>query len=221
MADNITPVTTEETPPADDQLLTGDNEPKAVDDSTDEGAAAGNDGGAADTGEDAGEGDATAGDEGDADTSLDAYADLTVPEGTTIDTDVLGEAVPLFEKHGLSKEAAQEFVDFYADKIQASSQSQVESFNQLKQDWLAETKSDNEIGGDALDEHVKLGRVALDKFGSPELTKLLNEFGLGNHPEIIRAWAKVGRLTQEDNPGSTGEPSVGKKDRVSTLYPNS
>jgi hypothetical protein len=185
----------------DGQLLTDVKEPESSDSqSGDEGTAAGNDGGTADT--DKGEGDATAG-EGDAEQSLDAYADLKAPEGMDIDADTLGKATPLFEKYGLSKEAAQEFVDFYASEIQASSQRQAESFDQLKQDWLAQTKGDNEIGGDKLDEHVKVARIALDKFGTPELTTLLNEFGLGNHPEIIRAWAKVGRLTQEDNPGNS------------------
>jgi hypothetical protein len=213
-----TPVETTESASADESLLTGATEPEATGKPEAEGAAAGNDGGAADTGNS--EGDATAG-EGDTDQSLDAYADLKAPEGMELDGALIEKATPLFKELGLNQEQAQKLTDFYASEIQASTQRQVESFDQLKQDWLTEVKSDKEVGGDKLDQSVQLGKVALDKFGTPELTKLLNDFGLGNNPEMIRFMARVGKLTQEDDPGNGGSSASEKKDRVSILYPNS
>ncbi len=153
--------------------------------------------------------------------SADAYADIKAPEGMELDQAVLNDAVSVFQKHGIPKEAAQELTNLYAKNVQDSVQKQVESFNQLKQDWLTQAKSDKDIGGDKFDETVATAKEALSKFGTPELTELLNEFGVGNHPEVIRVFARVGALTKEDNPGgSSGAPS-GKKDRVSVLYPNS
>lgn len=193
-----------------------------------EGATTGDGGAAADgqqadgenTGGEKAEGsDATAG-EGDTDTSLDSYADFELPEGMQLDEATLNEAKPIFKELGLNKEQAQKLVELHAKQIQATQQGQVESFNQLKQDWLDQAKSDKEFGGEKFDESVKTARVALNKFGTPELTQLLNETGVGNHPEVIRLMARVGRLTQEDNPGATGAPSAERKDRASILYPS-
>jgi len=39
----------------------------------------------------------------------------------------------------------------------------------------------------------------MDKFGTPELTKLLNASGMGNHPEIIRAFYRAGKAISEDS----------------------
>jgi hypothetical protein len=157
---------------------------------------------------------------GDQSTSSETYADFEMPEGVELDVQLMEQAQPLFKELGLNQEQAQKLVDFQAAQVQASQTGQAEAFNQLKQDWQAQSKSDNEIGGDKFDESVSDAREALGKFGTPELTKLLNDFGVGNHPEMIRFMAKVGNLTKEDVPGNSGSPSTPEKDRVSILYPS-
>jgi hypothetical protein len=157
---------------------------------------------------------------GEQSTSSETYADLQMPEGVELDQALLDGAVPLFEKYNVSKEDAQAFADLQASSIQASQTGQAEAFNQLKLDWQEQSKNDNEIGGDKFEQSVSDAREALGKFGTPELTKLLNDFGIGNHPEMIRFMSKVGHLTKEDVPGSTGSPSSAEKDRVSILYPS-
>lgn len=161
-----------------------------------------------------------AGESGDQDTSIETYADFILPENVTMDTELLDKAVPLFKELKLNQEQAQKLVDFQSEFVQASQQGQAEAFNQLKLDWQEQTKSDSEIGGDNFEESVSDARAALEKFGTPELTKLLNDFGIGNHPEMIRAWKRVGALLKEDIPGSTGAATSEKKDRVSILYPS-
>lgn len=157
---------------------------------------------------------------GDQSTSSETYADLQMPEGVNLDQTLLDGAVPLFQKYNVSKEDAQAFADLQASQVQASQTGQAEAFNQLKLDWQDQSKNDKEIGGDKFEQSVSDARGALDKFGTPELTKLLNDFGIGNHPEMIRFMSKVGSLTKEDVPGSTGSPTGGEKDRVSILYPS-
>lgn len=153
-------------------------------------------------------------------TSPDTYADFVMPEGVEIDTELLAEAVPLFKELGLTQEQAQKLVDFQAKQVQAGSQRQVDTFNQLMTDWQTKAKNDKEFGGEKFEENVAIARAAVNKFGTPELKQLLEEHGVGNHPEVIRFMVKVGKLTAEDVPGGTTTPTSKAQDRVSLLYPN-
>lgn len=185
---------------------------------------AANAGGAAvaegDTGTEGDQGAKNAVEGGNQSTSSETYADFALPEGMELDTQLLEQASPLFRELGLNQEQAQKLVDLQAAHVQASQQGQAEAFNQLKLDWQEQSKNDNEIGGDKFEQSVSDAREALGKFGTPELTKLLNDFGIGNHPEMIRFMAKVGTLTKEDVPGGGSPASNSEKDRVSILYPS-
>lgn len=164
-------------------------------------------------GEEAGEGEK-------AGESPDAYADFTLPEGVELDAEALEKAAPIFKELGLDQAGAQKLVDTYAEMVQAGNQRQVDSFNQMKQGWFEAAQNDREIGGEKFEENVADAKAALTKFGNPELKKLLNEFGIGNNPEVIRFMAKVGKLTKEDNPGNPGGNSAQSKDRVALMYPS-
>lgn len=153
-------------------------------------------------------------------TSPDAYADFVMPEGVELDSALLTEATPLFKELNLNQEQAQKLVDFQAKQAKASSESQVDTFNQLMNDWQEQSKNDKEFGGDKFEENVGIARSAIDKFGTPELKQLLEEHGVGNHPEVIRFMVKVGKLTAEDVPGGTTVAPSKAQDRVSLLYPN-
>lgn len=171
--------------------------------------------------DDTGAADADTGDTGEgSQTSPDTYADFVMPEGVEVDATMLTEATPLFKELGLTQDQAQKLVDFQAKQVQASSQSQVDTFNQLMKDWQDQAKNDKEFGGDKFEENVKVARSAIEKFGTPELKQLLEEHGVGNHPEVIRFMVKVGKLTAEDVPGGTTTPTSKAQDRVSLLYPN-
>ena len=183
-------------------------------------------GGSQDTGAEGTDGQQTGGADGagnDTDDSSqtppDTYADFDLPEGMPLDEALLNEATPIFKDLGLTQEQAQKLVDFQVKQVQASSQSQVDAFNQLMQDWREKSKNDSEFGGDKFDESIAVARSAVDKFGTPELKQLLEEHGVGNHPEVIRFMVKVGKLTSEDVPGTSGAQSTPDQDRVSQRYP--
>lgn len=182
----------------------------------------GTDSDAADDAADDTSGDDSAGDDTDlsSQTPPDTYADFVMPEGVELDSALLTEATPLFKELGLNQDQAQKLVDFQAKQAKASSESQVDAFNQLMNDWQEQSKNDKEFGGDKFEENVGIARSAIDKFGTPELKQLLEEHGVGNHPEVIRFMVKVGKLTAEDVPGGTNTPPSKAQDRVSLLYPN-
>ena len=82
---------------------------------------------------------------------------------------------------------------------------------------------DKEFGGPALAENLSVAKKALDAFGTAELRTLLNESGLGNHPEIVRLFFRAGKAISEDRvvTGSTGQAKAGPKsfsDLADVLY---
>ena len=150
------------------------------------------------------------------------YSEFQLPEDMQVDATILDKATPLFKEAGLTQEQAQQFVDIYAEQIQNHQTAQVEAFNQLRQGWQESSKNDSEFGGDKFDESIADARVALDKLGTPELVKLLNETGVGDHPEVIRLMKNIGSLIKEDRPSSaSGKGTTGEKSREEILYGNS
>lgn len=167
------------------------------------------------TGDDAG--DAGAGDQS---TPPETYADFTMPEGVELDAAAVEQFAPVFKDLGLTQDQAQKLVDIEASRVQASEAGQVEAFNQLIDGWKNESLNDSEFGGDKFEESIGQAQKAIGEFGSPELKKLLDEHGVGNHPAMVRFMVKVGQTLKEDSPGG-GKPTGGKKDRVDVLYPTS
>ena len=148
------------------------------------------------------------------------YADFEMEEGLELDTDALALATPLFNELGLDQAGAQKLVSLQSDLIQAGAKKQLDAFNDQVATWREDAKKDSEFGGDSFDENVKLAQSAVNKFGTPELKQLLEDYGVGNHPEIIRFMVKVGKLTAEDVPGNSGSATGAASDHVSILYPN-
>ena len=215
---DVTSVETE----SNDTVLTGDTgdtsttDTSSADTGSDSGAAASDDG-STEGGSDTTEGDA--GVEGSSE-APDTYADFVLPEGMVLDEAALTEATPMFKELGLNQEQAQKVIDLYAKQVQAGSQKQNDDFNQLMNDWREQSKNDGEIGGDKFDENVKLAKSAIGKYGTLELKQLLEDHGVGNHPEVIRFMVRVGQTLKEDVPGETGNVTTKAKDHEEQLYPN-
>lgn len=132
------------------------------------------------------------------------YEAFKVPEGYTLDAALVGEFEPVLRELNLSQEDAQKVFDFapkYAEFV--SKQTAAAVLDQLgiadRAAWVGQTKGDKEIGGDALPENLAVAKKALDKFATPQLRDVLLKTGLTNHPEMVRAWARVGKAISDDS----------------------
>lgn len=157
----------------------------------------------------------------------DAY-DLEAPGGFSIDLQALAVATPVFKELGLSNEQANKLMPVAAkfaaglsDKLNAQILSQVHADRKA---WLDTAMADREIGGANWKQTLAKGAFALDNLGFPKgspFRVLLDESGLGNHPEMIRAWAKVGRAIGEDGDFVRGSGNFhSRRDTAETLYPD-
>jgi len=152
--------------------------------------------------------------------------DLTAPEGMTLDKEAMDAAVPIFREIGLSNEDAQKLMPVasqFAQKIADGLNQQI--LTQVAVDrkaWLDEAKADAEIGGANWDKSVSTAAVALDKLGYPKGSKfrtLLDDSGLGNNPEMIRAFKRIGEVIGEDASFARGDTNSAKKTDAELFYP--
>lgn len=143
--------------------------------------------------------------------------ELKAPEGVELDKDAVSEFTTLAKELKLSGEHAQKLADI-AVKMQ---QRHAEAHANTVREWEAASRADKEFGGDAFDTNVAVARKAIDAFGSAELKNLLNSTGLGNHPEVLRAFYKAGKAISETSfVSSGGRAPTGVRDPAKSLYPN-
>lgn len=147
--------------------------------------------------------------------------EFKMPEGVTLDTEVTTELADLSKEFGLSQENAQKVADLGVKLSQKWAADQVKALEASGTEWAAATQSDAEIGGDKLDASLAAGQKALKELGTPELSKLLAQSRLGNHPEVIRFFARVGQRVSTDGfvAGGQGAPNAAGDAR--RLYANS
>lgn len=136
--------------------------------------------------------------------------ELAAPEGKEFSQEVLGAFSEAARELNLSNESAQKMLDKIGP---AFAERQANAMEAARTQWVNDSRGDKEFGGDKLQENIATAKKALDKFGTPELVTLLNESGLGNHPEIIRAFYRAGMAISEDGfvAGSGGQ-AIGKGD---------
>lgn len=152
--------------------------------------------------------------------TLAEYEDFVLPEGVEVDTETMSEARGLLAELGLPQEQAQRLVDFYAGKIRQFGESQAGNWVKLNEKWVSDFKADREIGGERIQETVAAAARAMDRFGTPGLREALIMTGAGNHPEVIRFVARVGRATSEDRFVVAGGASTGaSRSAADVLYP--
>jgi hypothetical protein len=169
------------------------------------------------------DGNAPAGDKPDGDKPTEVNYEFKVPEGVKLEGAALDELKGLAKELGLTQENAQKIADLGAKQAQAFTNQLIEQQRTQVAEWANQTRGDKEIGGDKLDENLGTAKKALDQFATPEFKKLLNDSGLGNHPEVIRTFLKVGKAISEDGRLVTG--AAAQKSREDTpianrLYPN-
>lgn len=152
-----------------------------------------------------------------------------------VDTAMLTELTPELKAAGLGTKAVQKLSETVVPKLyERFSQQQQDAFAETRADWAKQTKADPEVGGKNFDKAQSDVARALDHFMGPAETKdkdgnvvknefrvFLNETGLGNHPTMFKAFAKVGAALSEDGILARGAGGGGeaKLSREEILYP--
>lgn len=144
------------------------------------------------------------------------YEPFQLPEGMVADEELLGEFQAVAKDLKLPQKDAQRFADIGARIVTK----QQEAAAKMQAQWIEASKTDKEFGGEALSENLGVAKRALEAFASPELRTMLNTSGLGNHPEVIRLFNRVGKAISEDGRVVTGSRANAPTDPARRLFPN-
>lgn len=147
-------------------------------------------------------------------------------EGTELDAEAVAEAEPILRELGLSNEAANKLLPVAASLVSKAAdralQTIVEAGAAQRKTWLEEFKADPEIGGAKQAETEHLAAKGLDALGFAKghpFRAILTETGFGNHPDMIRAWRKIGEMVGEDG-FVRNDAAQTQSDPLTALYPN-
>ncbi|ENI1096050.1 TPA: peptidase [Enterobacter hormaechei subsp. steigerwaltii] len=142
--------------------------------------------------------------------------EFTAGEGVELDSEALKDFEPVARDLNLTNEQAQKLVDAYPKILAGVQQRQAEAWQKQTEGWAETVKADKEIGGDKLTANLSAAQRALDQFGTPELKEYLNATGLGNHPDLVKTFVKIGKAMSEDGM-VTGRES-GQRSAAEVLY---
>lgn len=146
------------------------------------------------------------------------YEAFTQPEGTMLDQGVIDQFTEAARELNLPQAAAQKLVDKMAPVM---AQRQAEQAQQLVAEWETACTTDKEFGGAQLEQSKALAAKAMDQFATPEFKEMLNQSGMGNHPELMRMMVKVGRAISEEKIVIGGVPATSIRTPAQVLYPAS
>ena len=142
--------------------------------------------------------------------------EFATPDGMQFDDAVVGAFSEVAKDLNLSQEAAQKILDKVGPVMAAQ---QNEALQAASAEWAEASKTDKEFGGDKLNENLAVAKKAMDQFASPELRALLNESALGNNPEVIRMFYRVGKAISEDGFVVGGNAKNAELSAAQRMYP--
>lgn len=145
--------------------------------------------------------------------------ELTAGEGQEFDKSSFDVVEPIFREIGLSNDQAQKLVSAYGEKImpalaeKAKAQLETQAATTRKE-WSDAFHNDPDLGGANKDKTLSDAARAFDHYGLKKgegFRQLLDESGLGNHPDLIRFVARVGRDLDEggfERGGAVAQPKT-------------
>lgn len=142
--------------------------------------------------------------------------EFKAPDGHHFDDAVIAQFSEVAKELNLPQDKAQLVLDKMAPAL---AERQAAAMETVSKEWAEASRADKEFGGDKFDESLATARQGLEKFATPELQKLLTDTSLGNHPEVLRLFTRIGKALGEDTV-IPGDAKATPTSRLATLYDN-
>jgi hypothetical protein len=106
-----------------------------------------------------------------------------------------------------------------SELVQRQLATQVSVAENRQKAWAAEVKSDPELGGRRFEAARAAAQRALSRFGTPALSRSLDELGVSNSPQLFRFFVRVGQAFSEDRHVGP-QLDASQLSAAETLYPD-
>lgn len=142
--------------------------------------------------------------------------DIKLPEGFALSDEMRVEYETFSRRNNLTQEEAQAGMDQHLKMVNGLLAQIQKAGEDQRKSMHDETMK--HLGADA---QKKLANVAkmIDKYGTPELRKYLNESGAGDHVEVVKLMQKLAEAMSPDTLVQ-GKPSTGKKSPADVMFPS-
>lgn len=144
--------------------------------------------------------------------------ELKLPDGSPLDPGIISDLTTFAKEKGIAPEIAQAILEKQHAATQGYAERINKEFEAQKKQWVAQVQGDKEIGGEAFKGNVEIAHRALKAFASDEFVSILESTGLGNHPELVRVFYRIGKQMADDKLVTGSAPGGGKKSPSELLY---
>lgn len=137
--------------------------------------------------------------------------ELKTPEGSKLSAQEVEKIAAFSKERGFSAEQAQALVERESELKDSFEKASLEQLANATTEWLETAKTDKEIGGEEFPKSAELAKRVVTRFGTPEFKEELERTGLGNHPELVRVFVRIGKAMSDDQlvlPGSQTKQQV-------------
>lgn len=118
------------------------------------------------------------------------FKEVQLPEGMTYNAELEGKFKEIAHQAGLNPRQAQNLRDWFTAAQAEAFQNETRAFTETKAQ--AELALKRELGA-AYDGYLAAAKAAIAEYTNPEFVAFLDQSGMGNHPEIVKAFGKIGR----------------------------
>ena len=124
---------------------------------------------------------------------------LVAPVGTLMTKEYVAQFQKDAIEAGLSKDEAQDLLNTQVRAVKEYDDRSKQSIEAAKNEWLNQSKSAADIGGDNFNRTAEMSKRVVQAFDTNgEMAKLMADTGFGNYPTVLRFLNKVGSLVGED-----------------------
>ena len=144
-----------------------------------------------------------------------AYDPFVDADGKPYDAELVKGFSDVARELNLSQENAQKV---FGSVVPAAREYLKQDLVRQATQWSEDAARDQEFGGEHFKANLGIAASAYNAYASDGLKQIVAQSGLGNHPEFIRLFYRVGKAMQQDK-GVTG--GVSAPATPSRRYPNS
>ena len=131
--------------------------------------------------------------------------ELQLPKDSLLKQEHVDKVAAEAKARGLSNEDAQKLLERDNSVVSGYLEQTKQNLTELSNKWVDQIKADKELGGEKFNENAELAKRVVGRFATDDFKKVLSESGFGNHPELVRVFARIGRAMSSDKlviPGS-------------------